>query len=91
MNWYNDWGQVSFGDEHINGILSQALKQDENMKLLYVSTEAEKQTVKSTLNLRNMNNVEVIKQGAKDYFENELKLDKMAELFPRDELDELLS
>jgi len=50
LNWYNDWGQVSFGDEHINGILSQALKQDENMKL-----------------------------------------DKMAELFPRDELDELLS
>lgn len=79
----------SFGDEHINGILSQALKHNIEMKLLFVSPGAEKNYVKTRLGLKNKSQIEISEKRANEFFANELKLIKISELFLETDKDDL--
>jgi hypothetical protein len=78
----------SFSDEHINGLISQALKQDKSSKVLVVKySDNKKKTIVDVLNV-DENQVEVIKSSAKEYFENELKTEKLINLFPKENDDD---
>ncbi len=78
----------SFSDEHINGLISQALKQDENSKILVAKYENDKkEDIVDILNV-DKKQVEVIKSSAKDFFENELTTEKLITLFPKENEDE---
>jgi len=78
----------SFSDEHINGLISQALKQNENSKVLVVKySDNEKKDIVGTLKI-NENQIEVYQSSAKDYFENELTTEKLVTLFPKENEDE---
>lgn len=72
-----------FGDEHINGILAQALKSDSQRKLLCVGLNAEEEKIKKVLLLENGVQITVEKKKAKDYLENDLKIEKLENLFSR--------
>ena len=74
-----------FNDEHINGILRQALRQDAKRKLLAVVGPGDKPTAKKRIvNQLDVTDsqVEASTNGAKEFLENHLTLDALAELFP---------
>jgi hypothetical protein len=84
-----------FADQHINGILSQALNRDAKRRLLSVSLikgednddkqrkEKERLTwIQQQLNLRNENQVRVHNMGGKDFLSYGLTLQLLGELFP---------
>ncbi len=78
----------SFSDEHINGLISQALKQNENSKILVIKySDNEKNDIVETLRV-NENQIEVYQSSAKDYFENELTNENLINLFPLEDEDE---
>ena len=78
----------SFSDEHINGLISQALKQNENSKVLVVKySNSEKNDIVKALKVNEIQ-IEVIKSSAKDYFENELTTENLINLFPKENEDE---
>ncbi len=83
----------SFGDEHINGILSQALKQDKEMKLLWVSPNAKKSVVKEKLGLSiaAQKQIETMQMTAKIFFNKQLKLNTLSDLFPKEADNEFWS
>lgn len=83
----------SFGDEHINGILSQALKQDKEMKLLWVSPNAKKSVVKEKLGLSIIaqRQIETKEMTAKVFFDKQLELKTFSDLFPREDDNEFWS
>ncbi len=75
------------GDEHINGIIKQALEQDDSKKLLYVSPSANKEEIQKYLGLNNDDQLETIKSSASNYFQKELELNKLKNFFPDDSDD----
>jgi len=81
----------SFSDEHINGLISQALKQKDNSKILIVKySNDKKEDVIDVLKV-NENQVEIIQSSAKDFFENQLTREFLISLFPKEsEDDEIL-
>jgi hypothetical protein len=78
---------ISFNDEHINGILSQALKNDRSKIIVSIqpivnedvktgnSLTNEKNRIRSKLNLDNSENIFVEDKGAKEFLENDISLD----------------
>jgi hypothetical protein len=83
----------SFGDEHINGILAQAIRQDKEMKLLWISPNAKKSVVKEKLGLSitAQKQIEIMEMTAKIFFNKKLKLNILSDLFPKEEDNELWS
>ena len=78
----------SFSDDHINGLISQALKQNSNSKLLVVKYSNDKNNdIIEALNV-NESQIEVRKSSAKEYFENELTTEKLLTLFPIEDEDQ---
>lgn len=78
----------SFSDEHINGLISQALKQNENSKILVIKySDNEKKDIVETLKV-NENQVVVYRSSAKEYFENELTKENLINLFPKENENE---
>lgn len=74
-----------FNDEHINGILRQALRQDANRMLLAVVGPGDKLAAeKRIVNQLHVteSQVKVSTYGAKEFLENHLTLDALAGLFP---------
>ncbi len=85
----------SFSDEHINGLISQALKQNKTSKLLIATfdyrkpVEIKKEVIEK-LKVEE-NQIEIQKTKAKDFFEAELTTEKLLNLFPNDtESEEVL-
>ena len=83
----------SFADQHINGILAQAINQDKKMKLLWVSPDARKSLVKEKLGLSEnaKRQIETMEMTAKIFFDKKLKLNTLSDLFPKEEDNELWS
>lgn len=79
----------SFADEHINEILSQSLKQDITRKILIISPDAIKETVKKILNPINQNQIDLRNISAKDFFENKIKLINFDKLFSEETEEDL--
>jgi len=85
----------SFSDDHINGLISQALKQNSTSKLLIANYDGRKpadikKEVVEGLKV-NESQIEIYKSKAKEFFENELTTEKLLNLFPNDnEKDEIL-
>jgi len=77
-----------FGDEHINGILTQALKQNDSRKILLVSKGKDEEYVANKLNLDNTNQIIIEKFNAKEYLENQLMINELYKYFPEKEDDE---
>jgi len=82
----------SFSDEHINGLISQALKQNTTSKILVATFDGRKQAdiKKEVIGILNVeeNQIEIQKTKAKDFFENDLTTGKLLDLFPNDNADE---
>lgn len=86
-----------FADEHINGILKQAIRHRSDNRLLSVapirSDNDEKKTqdqigwIASKLGLTDAEHdrIHVLDSGAKDFFENTLNLEELSKLFPKQE------
>ncbi|MYF10109.1 MAG: hypothetical protein F4229_03805 [Gammaproteobacteria bacterium] len=80
-----------FMDEHINGILGQALRQDSKRRLLAVvapqATSRESETIKFIANQLEAQpeQVRVNACGARHFLEERLSLDELAALFPEEE------
>lgn len=85
-----------FGDEHINGIIAQALNRDASRRLLVVrpcqDKDEEVQFITKCLGVPAGNNIILQKSGAKEFFENQLSLEMFIEIFPDDEspFDEII-
>ena len=78
-----------FADEHINGIISQALKSNPNRKLLIVSPSQnvsyDLTRIKNILNLQDSNSIEFANIGAKKFFQEQLSLEYLSQFFPEEE------
>ncbi len=66
----------SFGDEHINGILSQALKNNGERKLILISPHSDGNIV-SKLQYKDKNQIISISKGAKDFLNEDLKIENL--------------
>ncbi len=70
----------SFSDEHINAILSQALKNNTETKIYSVNSDDENkqmENIKQMLSCQE-SQIKSISKSAKDFFENELKLENLS-------------
>jgi hypothetical protein len=80
-----------FGDEHINGILGQALNSDTQRKILSLiykpgaKDQEEKDRIKDILKIKSTEQIEVKNMGAKQFMETELKIEKLRTLLPQEE------
>ena len=83
-----------FNDEHINGILEQALRQDHERMLLAVvgpgddrKATAEKERICDHLNLETCKKDKIVTKpcGAKEFLEEGLTISTLAKLFPQEE------
>lgn len=70
-----------FGDEHINGIVTQALKQDDTRKILLIAKNKDKEFVAKKLNLDNTNQIIIEKYNAKEYLEKKLTINQLYKYF----------
>jgi len=75
-----------FADEHINGLLSQALKQDKARKILYISKSRDKSYVAFKLKCGE-DQIIVEEYKAKEFFEKKLNLKELEPYFPEVEDD----
>ena len=84
----------SFADDHINGLIEQALKQDDSKKILSVmkgtkKTETElKDFIASKINITN-DKIIIEKSEAKAFFENKLNLEYFTHIFPIEDDDDV--
>ena len=74
-----------FGDEHINGILGQALKKSNNKKVSCIGPNIKKENIKKYLKINNDSLLEIDKEKAKDYFKDKLSIKEFEKLFPEEE------
>ncbi|NOZ45171.1 MAG: hypothetical protein GXO79_00155 [Chlorobi bacterium] len=79
-----------FGDEHINGLLSQALKQDKDRKILNISKSQKIEFVQNRLGINNTDQIIIEKYYAKDFFEKRLSLKELETIFPEN-IDDIFS
>lgn len=78
----------SFGDDHINGIMGQSLKNDPNQILLCVllgKEDEEKPRIQGKLGLRDSSQIVLKNMTAKKFMEEELTIEKLQSLFPSSE------
>ncbi|MFW5983467.1 MAG: SIR2 family protein [bacterium] len=82
----------SFSDDHINGLISQALKQNTLSKLLIATYDSRKQNdlKKEVIDILKVeeSQIEIRKTKAKEFFEEDLKTEKLLTLFPIGNEDE---
>ena len=73
-----------FVDEHINGIISQALKSNTNRKIFCVGKNIDEDYIKKQLSIENTTQISVKENSAKDFFTKELEIELFEQLFPND-------
>lgn len=80
-----------FADEHINGIISQALNSDHSRKMLVITPfEPQKKDelllhIQNILKLTSSDNVLLKKSTAKEFFTNKLSVEELSTIFPKEE------
>jgi len=77
-----------FGDEHINGILGQALMLSRERKLLAIAPcniEEKRQEIASALKIQKSEQIVVWNYSAKEFFSTQFNVDRLQELFPVEE------
>jgi hypothetical protein len=78
-----------FADEHINGIISQAMNGDHSRKMLVVTPdrnpEEKRQHICKVLKAHTNENVILLQSDAKEFFENQLTVEELAKAFPNEE------
>ncbi|WGS87727.1 SIR2 family protein [Methylomonas sp. UP202] len=78
-----------FADEHINGIITQALNGDHSRKMLVImptdNVAGSLQHIRSTLKLSCDDNVSIWNFTAKDFFNDKLTVEELAKIFPNEE------
>lgn len=74
-----------FGDEHINGMLRQAIRSDPKIKILCVLLNGDKKHIHKELNPKRDDQIIIEGMKAKQFIEQELAIDKLEELFPSEE------
>jgi|ERR1043165_1295963 hypothetical protein len=88
-----------FGDEHINGIIGQALNSDPQRKILSLIYKdvgdnqeererierEEKDRIKEILKIKGTEQIELKNMGARQFMETELKIERLATLLPQEE------
>lgn len=81
----------SFYDEHINAILSQSLKSDNNIILFALAFDnGDKKRIENLFN-QNMNQIKIeSNKRAKDFFENEFTLEKFSNLIANTYKEDIL-
>ncbi|WP_136513639.1 SIR2 family protein [Geomonas edaphica] len=88
-----------FADEHINGIISQALNGDHSRKMLVISPFDPKmadetlQCIRNTLKLSCNDNITMWNLTAKEFFNDKLTVEELTTIFPKEEapFDEITS
>ena len=83
----------SFGDDHINDILAQSLRQDDQRRLVAVfgpaaDVEEQQEMVSKAIDVEKRR-VKVVPKGAKDYMESDLTIAELSRLLPSDEGDDI--
>ena len=77
-----------FGDEHINGILTQSLQQNASRKLLVVTGPGDRETalewICTQLNVQ-PDQIVVDNRGAKEFLEVGFTIDMLSEMFPEED------
>jgi hypothetical protein len=78
-----------FGDDHINGIISQALNNDRERRLLAISPNRDSditvEKIKKILRVESHQNIFHEDITAKDFLDNKLSMETLAKLFPEGE------
>lgn len=89
----------SFGDEHVNGILGQALRNDTERKLLSVTplvsestpqerrealVSSEAERIEDVLQVSGRQQVECWSYTGKEFLTDQLDLEKLSDLFPKE-------
>ncbi|MGL5806641.1 MAG: SIR2 family protein [Xenococcaceae cyanobacterium] len=79
----------SFGDEHVNGIIGQALGNDRERKILNVSRshnlEKKKQEIADKINLSENSRIEIAQMSAKNFLEQKLNINYLSSFFSTQE------
>lgn len=80
-----------FADEHINGIIAQALNGDHSRKMLVITPTTPEnydetlQHIRSTLKLSHADNVFLWNLTAKEFFNDKLTVEELENIFPKEE------
>lgn len=80
-----------FADEHINGIIAQALNGDHSRKMLVITPTTPEnydetlQHIRSTLKLSHADNVFLWNLTAKEFFNDKLTVEELETIFPKEE------
>jgi hypothetical protein len=74
-----------FGDEHINGMLRQAIRSDPKMRILCVLLNGDKKHIYEELNPKRDDQIIIESMKAKQFIEQELTIDGLEKLFPSEE------
>ena len=85
-----------FNDEHINGILRQSLKQENNRILVAIVGPIDdkdeirrvKRNISTSLHVEE-NRIQVIGKGEKDYLENDFGISSLREILPGEDNDQM--
>jgi hypothetical protein len=88
----------SFSDDHINGILGQALSKDNTKKIISIQPlsgvvtdneliiKNEQNRIKDKLNLNNIENIIIINKGAKDFLERDISKEYYKQFLKNDDI-----
>jgi len=88
----------SFNDDHINGILGQALKKDNSRKIISIQPlsgvrndnelliKNEQNRIKDKLNLNTIENIIIINKGAKDFLEEDISKEYYKQFLENDDV-----
>lgn len=83
-----------FGDEHINGIIGQAAKSNDGLRLVCVGKGLNREMVKGTLKIsgdqtEGDNRIETVEKAAREYLQEGMTIEKVSAFFPeeRNEID----
>ena len=75
-----------FGDDHINGIISQALNNNKDRRLLAISTSGDASSkvkkIKKILKIESNENIHYEDITAKDFLNNKLSVENLSKVFP---------
>lgn len=78
-----------FADEHINGIITQALNGQQTRKMLVImpcdDEDKKKEHICTSLKIHAPGNVVLWKEKAKDFFDNRLTVDELTGVFPKED------
>jgi len=75
----------AFGDEHINSMLRQSIRSNSKMKILCVLLNSDEKHIHKELNPVKVDQIIIKDMKAKDFIEQELKIDDLEQLLPPEE------